>query len=107
MNAFTRHWDIVKAALAHEKERAGSALRVDETDFLPAALEIIERPVSPTARLTSWVLLVGLALTIGWLVVGRLDVVASAPGQIIPAQNVKLGTPNNPGVIRPKVIHCV
>ena len=52
MNAITRHWDIAKAALAEDRALAKSRVERQQQDFLPAALEIIERPVSPTARIS-------------------------------------------------------
>ncbi|PZO71885.1 MAG: HlyD family type I secretion periplasmic adaptor subunit [Sphingomonas taxi] len=100
MNAITRHWDAVRDALADEKVRKRSRLAVTETAFLPAALEIVEKPVSPTGRATAWVLLAGLAATIGWVTLGQVDVVASAPGKLIPADNVKLVQPAEPGIVR-------
>jgi hemolysin D len=100
MNAIARHWDIVRTSLAEEKARAGAVFRVEESAFLPAALEIIERPVSPTARVTTWVLLIGLVLTVLWLTFGRIDVVASAQGRLIPADNVKLVQPAEAGIVR-------
>jgi hemolysin D len=100
MIALQRHWDAVRLALDNEKLRSTMVFRVEETAFLPAALEIIERPVSPTARLTARVLMIGLVLTIAWLVFGRVDVVASAPGRLIPAENVKLVQPADAGVVR-------
>jgi hemolysin D len=98
MNAITRHWDIVRASLADEKAR-GPLFRSDEVSFLPAALEIIETPVSPTARVTTWVLLAALAFAMGWLTFGKVDVVASATGRLIPADSVKLIQPAQPGVV--------
>ncbi|MGK6317935.1 HlyD family type I secretion periplasmic adaptor subunit [Sphingomonas sp. DT-204] len=100
MNAISRHWDVVRSSIAEERSRARSLLRVEEAAFLPAALEIIDRPVSPTARATTWVLLSGLVLTIAWLVFGRVDVVASATGRLIPAENVKLIQPAEAGIVR-------
>ncbi len=100
MNALTQHWDMVRAALADERQRAKSLTQVDDVTFLPAALEIIERPVSPTARATAWVLLIGLLLTIAWLTFGKVDVGASAPGRLIPADNVKLIQPAEVGIVR-------
>lgn len=100
MNAISQHWDIVRAALADEKRRAKALTRVDEISFLPAALEIIERPVSPTARATTWVLLIGLVLTAFWLTFGKVDVVASASGRLIPVDNVKLVQPVEAGIVR-------
>ena len=100
MNAFSRNWQIARNALAAEKVRLAGVNRVDETDFLPAALEIVEAPVSPTARLTAWVLMIGLVLTICWITFGRIDVVASAPGRIIPVDSVKIIQPAETGTVR-------
>lgn len=100
MSAIGHHWDQVRSALAAEKERTRERLRVDETAFLPAALEIVERPVSPTARLTARILLIGVVIAILWLVIGRVDIVASAHGKIIPADAVKLVQPAETGVVR-------
>lgn len=100
MNGIAQHWDVVRAALADEKRRAKNLIRVDEVTFLPAALEIIEQPVSPTARATTWVLLIILVSTILWLTFGKVDVVASAPGRLIPADNVKLVQPAEAGIVR-------
>lgn len=100
MSSIAQHWDVVRAALADENRRARSLTKVDDVTFLPAALEIIEQPVSPTARATTWVLLTGLVLTILWLTFGKVDVVASAPGRLIPADNVKLVQPAEAGIVR-------
>lgn len=100
MNAVTRHWQIVRAALEVERMRSRPLFRTEDAAFLPAALEIVETPVSPTARVTAWVLMIGLAVTILWLFVGRLDIVASAPGRLIPVGNVKLVQSATSGIVR-------
>lgn len=100
MNAVARHWDVVRSALADEKARAERLVRTEEISFLPAAMEIVEQPVSPTARATTWVLLIGLAITLLWLTFGRIDVVATAQGRLIPVDNVKLIQPAEAGVVR-------
>lgn len=105
MNAFSRNWQVVRDTLADEKARKLSVFRTDQTDFLPAALEIIETPVSPTGRITAWVLIVGLAATIAWLTFGKVDIVASAPGKLIPVDNVKLIQPADAGVVRRILVH--
>jgi hemolysin D len=99
MNAISRNWQIVRETLADEKARKATLFRTDQTDFLPAALEIIETPVSPTGRATAWLLIIGLAVTIAWLTFGKVDVVASANGKLIPADSVKLIQPAEPGVV--------
>lgn len=100
MNAITHHWTAIRDALDNERARSRSALRTEETDFLPAALEVVERPVSPTARITAWVLLGLLVVALLWLFLGRVDVVASAPGRLVPADDVKLIQPGAGGVVR-------
>lgn len=100
MTAIAHHWTAVRTALADEKKRAKGLIRTEEVSFLPAALEIIERPVSPTARATTWALLILLAATIAWLTLGRIDVVASAQGRLIPVDNVKIIQPAEAGVVR-------
>lgn len=100
MNAITRHWTAVRDALDNERVRSRSVLRTEETDFLPAALEVVERPVSPTARVTAWVLLGLLVVALLWLFLGRVDVVASAPGKLVPADDVKLIQPGSGGIVR-------
>lgn len=100
MSGWSHHWEVFKEALRAERERAKNFLPSAEADFLPAALEVAERPVSPTARVTAWVLLIGLALTIAWTILGRVDVVASAPGSLIPTGNTKLVQSPGGGVVR-------
>lgn len=100
MNALSRHWQVAREVLnqerARDKERRGNF----EPRFLPAALEVIERPVSPTGRVTTWVMLVGLAGTLAWLTLGQLDIVASAQGRIMPTDNVKLVQAASTGIVR-------
>lgn len=99
MNMAGRLWDSVRIALAAERERE-SRLRPDETRFLPAALEIIETPVSPTARVTAWVLLGAIVFTLAWMILGKVDIVVSAPGRLSPAAGVKLIQPAEAGIVR-------
>jgi hemolysin D len=99
MNALTHHWTAVRDALDNERARSRRVLRTEEADFLPAALEVIERPVSPTARVTAWLLLGLLAVALLWLVLGQVDVVASAPGKLVPADDVKLIQPGAAGIV--------
>lgn len=100
MNMISRHWEVARTALAEDRASAQARVRRTEGEFLPAALEIIERPVSPTARLTAWLLIGGLILIIAWAIIGKVDVVASAPGRLVPVNNVKLVQSSEGGVVR-------
>lgn len=95
-----RYWDIVKESYRHEKERAASRVEVDEKDFLPAALEILERPASPLGRFTIWVICVFFALALAWSIVGKVDVVAVAQGKITPIGQTKTIQSFEHGVIQ-------
>lgn len=105
MNAIAEHWNVVRAALADEKARAKRAVTVDETAFLPAALELVERPVSPMIRVTAWAMLSGMVLMLAWLALGRIDIVATATGRVMPSDNVKLVQPAAPGIVRRILVH--
>jgi len=97
--SLAHNWQVIRAALKADKERRRGSLRSREVDFLPAALEVIERPVSPTARVTTWVLLIGLLITCAWLVLGRVDVVVPASGKIVPTGNIKIVQSPGSGVV--------
>lgn len=101
----SHHWRVFREALARERERTQGRLASAEPDFLPAALEVIETPVSPTGRVTAWVLLVFLTGTLLWLVLGKVDVVASAQGRILPTEDVKLVQAVGTGVVRRIYVH--
>jgi hemolysin D len=74
--------------------------RRDEREFLPAALEIEETPPSPAGRLLLWTIVTLLALAVAWAYVGEIDVVAIAPGKLVPSGRVKVIQPLEAGVIR-------
>ncbi len=63
--------------------------RRDELSFLPAALEIVETPGSPTVRLTAIVVCLVFATAIAWAAYGRIDIVATAPGKVIAVERTR------------------
>ena len=72
----------------------------DERAFLPAALEIVETPPSPTGRAIGATLVVLFCLALIWTTFGHVDIVASASGEIVPNGRVKLIQPFETGVVR-------
>ena len=105
MNAISTNWAQLRNALAKERAYEAKRLHIDDTDFLPAALEVIERPVSPTARVTGLALVLGFVMLITWLVFGRTEIVAAATGQIVPVGQSQLVQPAETGVVRRILIH--
>jgi len=100
MSHWRHHWDVLREALRADRERKRLFVPSTQADFLPAALEVSERPVSPTSRILAWILLIGLALTIAWTILGKIDVVATAPGSLMPTGNVKIVQSPGAGVVR-------
>jgi hemolysin D len=76
---------------------------VTEMEFLPAALEVQEKPPSPLGRITMWTVVALIVIAFLWSVVGRIEIVAVAPGKIIPSGQVKVIQAANIG--RVKAIH--
>lgn len=71
-----------------------------EFDFLPAALEIQERPPSPIGRAMIWSIMAFFLIALIWSIVGRIDIVATAQGKIIPSGRVKVIQPLEIGSVR-------
>jgi len=74
-----------------------------ELDFLPAALEVQQRPPSPIGRAIAWSLMLLFLLVVVWATLGSVDIVAVAQGRIIPSGHIKVIQPLEMGAI--KAIH--
>jgi len=75
-------------------------LTASETEFLPAVIEVIEKPPSPTGRLIIYSIM-GLAIgALIWAFVGEIDEVAVAPGKVIPVGHVSVIQAEDKGIIR-------
>ncbi len=77
----------------------------NEIAFLPAALEIVETPPSPIGRAIGATLIVIFCAALMWASFGHVDIVASAPGKIVPSGRVKLIQPFETGVVRAIHVH--
>jgi hemolysin D len=71
----------------------------DELAFLPAALEIVETPPSPLGRATGVTIAALFSLALIWSILGHLDIIAYAPGTVVPSGRVKLIQPLEIGVV--------
>jgi hemolysin D len=70
-----------------------------ELAFLPAALEITETPPSPTRRVIAATIIALFCLAIAWASLGTTDIVATAPGKIVPSGRTKVIQPFDTGVV--------
>jgi hemolysin D len=71
-----------------------------ELAFLPAGLEIVETPASPLGRAIGAVIIALFCLAALWASLGRVDIVALAPGKIVSTGRTKIIQPFETGVIR-------
>lgn len=71
-----------------------------ETEFLPAALELIETPASPAGRAVAGTIILFLLVVLLWACLGTVDIIATAQGKIIPTERTKTIQPFETGVIR-------
>lgn len=87
-------------ANAKKAARKTRIVGVDPQDFSPSLLRIQEKPPAPFARAMLHLLLLLLFLLILWAAFGKLDVVATAEGKLIPQTYVKIVQPFEQGLIR-------
>jgi membrane fusion protein, hemolysin D len=76
-----------------------------ELAFLPAALEIVESPPSPLGRAIGLTIIALFGLGLAWASFGEVDIIASAPGKIIPSGRTKVVQPFETGVVRAIHVH--
>ena len=74
--------------------------RGEELAFLPAALEIVETPPSPTGRKIGATIILLFCAALVWAWWGAIDIVASATGKIMPSGRTKVIQPFETGVVR-------
>jgi hemolysin D len=98
-----KHISVLRAAWHDQDKAERNAKPRSDHEFLPAALEIMEKPPSPGLRWLLLLLCALFALALGWSLIGRIDVVAVAGGKTIPAGNAKVIQPIEIGTVR--VIH--
>lgn len=103
---------VLKEGVAHHLDIWREAVKADrlrpklgpmgraELAFLPAALEVSETPASPLARATALTVAAFVVLTIAWASIGDLDIVATAPGKVVPSERVKTIQPLETSIVR-------
>jgi hemolysin D len=100
---FKRYAKIFRHAWSLRRETDSPALQAHEAQFLPAALALRDTPVHPAPRVTLWLIMVFALIAVLWASFGRIDVVATAVGKIIPNDRTKLIQPMETAVV--KAIH--
>ncbi|TAN74087.1 MAG: HlyD family efflux transporter periplasmic adaptor subunit, partial [Magnetospirillum sp.] len=73
---------------------------VDPLDFSPGLLRIQAQPPNPFAGAVLYSLLILAGMLFTWAAFGKLDIVASAEGKLIPQTYLKIVQPSEQGLIR-------
>lgn len=95
-----RYWGVSRSAWQVRHEFDPVERSADERAFLPAHLELIESPVSPTARWTMRIIVAFFCVALLWACLGKLDIVAVAPGKMVVDSRTKVIQPAETAVVR-------
>ncbi|MGE0108197.1 MAG: HlyD family type I secretion periplasmic adaptor subunit [Bdellovibrionales bacterium] len=74
-----------------------------EIEFYPAALEVLETPPSPSGRAIAGLIILFFVIALAWACLGRVDIITTAQGKILPTERTKVIQSMETGVV--KVIH--
>lgn len=72
----------------------------DGHEFKPLLVEIEEEPLNPLGRSIFWIIIAAIVFLGMWMIVGKVDVVVTARGKVIPVGEVKTVQPLTTGVVR-------
>ncbi len=95
-----RYRAVFATAWQARHELAGPRRMSDEVAFLPAALSLQDTPVHPAPRRLAWALMLLFALVVLWACIGKIDIVATAPGRIVVSNGTKIIQPLETSVVR-------
>ena len=98
-----RYRAVFGAVWAQRTELAGPARLADEAAFLPAALSLQATPPHPSPRRAMWAIMSLFCIALLWAALGKIDIVAVAPGRIVVSDGTKLVQPLEASVV--KAIH--
>ncbi|EJN03803.1 biotin/lipoyl-binding protein, partial [Herbaspirillum sp. YR522] len=84
-----RHGQVWRLAWQQRHQMTPPRRLPHELQFLPAALALQETPVSPAPRVAMWLLIGFMLMALLWAIVGRIDIVATAQGRIVPDGRTK------------------
>ena len=95
-----KHWAVLRASWGMQNEADRNKRDISDHEFLPAALEIMEKPPSPGLRMLLLMTCAFFTVALLWSMIGTVDVVAVASGKIIPSSKVKTIQPMEIGQVR-------
>ncbi|WP_313614773.1 HlyD family type I secretion periplasmic adaptor subunit [Rhizobium sp.] len=72
------------------RKSVNNKVSANYSDFVPAALEIVEKPASPLRYILIWFICILFTTAFVWSYLGRIDIVATAQGKVQPSGRVKI-----------------
>ncbi len=93
LDLLARYTHVLRHAWRERKTLDGTPRRRHEAAFLPAALSLQESPVHPAPRIAMGLTLLFAVIALLWAVFGKIDIVASAQGKLIPDSRSKVVQP--------------
>ncbi|MDE2154859.1 MAG: HlyD family type I secretion periplasmic adaptor subunit [Xanthomonadaceae bacterium] len=99
VDVLRRYAAVSRAAWSDRKRLVPVERTAQELAFLPAQLELMDTPVSPAPRWSARIIMLLFGLAVLWACVGRLDIVAVAPGKIVPSGRTKVIQPSETSVV--------
>lgn len=100
MNKLKEIWQGLKMAWQQRAVLGEERRQQRNFDFLPAALEVLERPPSPLGKMLGRTLMMLVVIAISWACIGHMDITAIAEGKIIPNGRIKTIQPLEKGVVK-------
>jgi hemolysin D len=100
-----RYWAVFQQSWRSRHDLDSRKRLPTEVAFMPAHLEIVETPPHPAPRASARVIAVLGLLILTLAIFGRLDIVAVAPGKLVPNARVKVVQPAVTGVVRSILVH--
>ncbi|MDP2133134.1 MAG: HlyD family type I secretion periplasmic adaptor subunit [Sulfuritalea sp.] len=72
----------------------------DHLEFAPPLLRLQQAAPDPLGRKVLWSILILVGCLILWALIGRLDIVATASGKLVPHSYVKIVQPSEAGIVK-------
>lgn len=95
-----RYRETFKFHWAQREAMKMPRLTADEAEFMPGALAVQHRPVSPSARWVARILIGMLVTLLLWAVLSQVDVVVNAQGKLIATERTKVISTGDTATVR-------
>ncbi len=95
-----RYKNVWTASWKHRDEMEPPKRHPDEIMFLPAALSLQEKPLHPAPHYIVRGIIIFILLAFIWSYIGKIDVVATATGKIVPSGKSKIIQASDVSVIK-------